>query len=900
MNKSKSKESLEFLSSIAVDYYKRHGKSRGIERYFRGVEEGSLRKLKKAASDGSLQSLHDDEDKYHPADKARSMEELKGSSSDSESSSEEVIHVADEAVQVSSSAKNESEPTKVNVNIESKVDVNMTPAPHQEVLSNTPIPNIYPTYIFPQAPPPQAAPPVIQKILYSMETQTSDVNEEPIEPLITPLKVPPPKEDTSPNSSIASKDQKLEWDSMADIGYCAEDPYSVCGAGELGTSEKKALKKFFTDKGMKLSSNVVVVRNTPRKAPPIPDETPKLEPKRGRDELRDRWKAVYAKYKDKYQESGSQTTINFETPDAKSTPMSIQKSAMEKSAQTSLIDLLSKSVQVGNDDQSSSGSFVYVKGDATSNQPPKRQSREVSSLTTNESSSIAKSRSSKSSQGEFNPKETFEDELKMAIALMNSVLESKSMATKLKKSLVSKIMQKIVNLKNTTVDEGASVRSEVSMRVSSKGQSSKELSSKELSSKEHFSKEHSSKKQSPKDQPQPPPPQEASKASSRQDTLSSGKSMICYDEVASAKPSPSSSKDSSEAASKKIENLVQESLQPMTNSEIDFQLAKESRNSSSLEVVQYVKKEKLAQLLWIEKEIKHLTELKKLLVDSKIYENLNSNSLKNRSRLQTPESIANSMEQRKDDFVKHYAESQKAVAQPIYTKPYSLYPAKEKKSSPNTDSTDEFISSGSCSIPVVTLTNTTTQPYELKSAAAATQTTNSLRRSQSIVKMKADKQMQTKPQSLAYSLSFTGPPQPKSKEQQVEELDDHDFRTLREHLSEKRPRVWGQMDERNRCIKELRRLRALRNEARKKLLLLTSEEMLRERMNRLPPPPLSQKRLFSTRALKLHTLKQCQNLSEVKEKKELEIVKNLRSKNRLVAGIFNKVSFLMFFFFLIF
>lgn len=52
---------------------------------------------------------------------------------------------------------------------------------------------------------------------------------------------------------------------------------------------------------------------------------------------------------------------------------------------------------------------------------------------------------------------------------------------------------------------------------------------------------------------------------------------------------------------------------------------------------------------------------------------------------------------------------------------------------------------------------------------------------------------------------------------------------------------------------------------------------------------LAQKRLFSTKALKLHTIKQCQNLPEVQRKKQIEMLNNLKKKNRFITDMFNKV-----------
>lgn len=82
----------------------------------------------------------------------------------------------------------------------------------------------------------------------------------------------------------------------------------------------------------------------------------------------------------------------------------------------------------------------------------------------------------------------------------------------------------------------------------------------------------------------------------------------------------------------------------------------------------------------------------------------------------------------------------------------------------------------------------------------------------------------------------------------------------------------------------------MRNEHRKKLLLLTSDKSLEGKLlSSLPELPLRTTRMFSTRALKLQTQKKVNKLTEVKQKKKEENLKNLKRKNRLMTEIFNKV-----------
>lgn len=83
--------------------------------------------------------------------------------------------------------------------------------------------------------------------------------------------------------------------------------------------------------------------------------------------------------------------------------------------------------------------------------------------------------------------------------------------------------------------------------------------------------------------------------------------------------------------------------------------------------------------------------------------------------------------------------------------------------------------------------------------------------------------------------------------------------------------------------------RALRNEHRSKLLLLTSEKSLEGKLfSSLPELPLKKTRIFSTKALKLQTKKVVKNLNEVQQKKKEENLKNLKKKTRLMTEIFNK------------
>lgn len=362
-------------------------------------------------------------------------------------------------------------------------------------LPEAPVPPIhafYPTYIFP--PPAQTIQVPTQKVVYSTDTQTTpqlpeqklmntsetqttykrdikdvetDITEEPIKPTVTNRKDTINPVNISPTSSVAFE-KNLEWDSWGDIGYHATShTFQACAASELDETEKQAVNRYCLEQGIEFQPNVIVVRNTPKSKKTIEkfDQQQSEAIKKRAIERKEQWKQIFKKYKDKYHESSSQTTLRFSNPGAQSTPKMNESKVSKKSnsnvidcsVQTSQIDLLCKSIQVetdidesnltepksDNNDTCNDSSFVFVKPakpiskKESSESKPKHKSRSQSTAAD----------STKSSSRKSTLDDSFENELKMAIALMNSVLESKSLHVALKKSLVVKIMQKIMNLK---------------------------------------------------------------------------------------------------------------------------------------------------------------------------------------------------------------------------------------------------------------------------------------------------------------------------------------------------------------------------------------------------------------------------------------------------------------------
>lgn len=188
----------------------------------------------------------------------------------------------------------------------------------------------------------------------SVEQQT----EEPIRPIVKPVQKKggnlnveetiDSTRDVSPVSSVASKGQRLEWDSLGDIGYNSSDKFYFCGAGDLNETEKRCLQKYFAKKGLNFDEKVVVVKNvqTPRK------DGKKVEQQQSDEQnkkmAKQKWQDVYQKYKEKYP-NPSDITLSMMNPEAQSTPKvaSFQNVPPKiiKSTQTSLVKILTKGVQ---------------------------------------------------------------------------------------------------------------------------------------------------------------------------------------------------------------------------------------------------------------------------------------------------------------------------------------------------------------------------------------------------------------------------------------------------------------------------------------------------------------------------------------------------------------------------
>lgn len=794
---------------------------------------------------------------------------------------------------------------------------------------------------------------------------------------------------------------------------------------ELGDNEMNALKTYFQRHGLQLPNEnlVVVIKNRQEGNP----DRQLSEIKRNKE----KWQKIYEKYKEKYHKSH----INFQSPDAQSTPK-VQEEMIsrmnEKSSQTSLVKNSGKSTQVEafSVQQSSKECQVTVdKGTLSS-----KHSLEQTDLYQNQSevaesfefiagsmkhqqrdkdSQLSSSKSDESQRdplGESSKSSTknedisnFDDSLKVAIALLNSLLESRHMKPELKRNLAGKVIQKIVQI-----------------------QTSRSIQTSTLGSSGIYPLSHSS--------------QSNSSAEIKQTKENVAKDLPAKD---------SSIKEISKSSSKRSrESVLKDCFKPMTQSEMIYNHSVEeepTKGSTSLkqvpkdQLLSYVKKEKESHLKWIEKEIEHLRNLRDLLKKNEsstsidpLYENLssllrqpeilekasesvelmpppstnpwnshanNKKTSKHRSKLLTPEphlslpsrdeSLTSFIDKKNRKFLEKY---EKQVYEEVYTRPYTakskqveaprvvkskpsskkthITSTKDVQTSTSLASSSVFESSDSISVPVNTNnTKSSTTHYrsevfdskEKKSSrsktklkVAETQTSDSICRTRPIFEAKKndeninfgttsttvtqrinrntnDKQQQAHPPSVKYTLTFDNKsranvreymslPQKTNSEYAISKsskeiynqiscstldnrhsedkenydadtiIDDDDEIDLQSCLTHKRPDIFTRFEERKRCIQKLKKLRALRNEHRKKLLLLTSDKSLEGKLlSNLPELPLKTTRMFSTKALKLQTQKKLKNSTENLQKKNDENLKNLKRKNRLMTEIFNKV-----------
>uniref|UniRef100_A0A182PZI4 ALMS motif domain-containing protein n=1 Tax=Anopheles farauti TaxID=69004 RepID=A0A182PZI4_9DIPT len=478
------------VTDLIMHYYMEHGRNRDLEKYLR------LRRMSNAtrsSSDGSLPCLDELQRRggcriaSERSGLGKSMENLatlrKKAEQQQQEESEKSLRNASAESAKSLQGNKSSTPDKAaagggavvagssdvkgvtvkekkvehksgrnfNFNLESVIEINLPPPPTitlgvPTVTSTTVAAPI--TYTQPETVAPSMKQLSPRIVVHENSTQTTVPEDDPIRPVV---KSQPPggnaeepldsTKDISPVSSIASNKQRLEWDSLGDIGYDSSERLQFCGAADLNETEKRCLQRYFARKGLTFDRSVIVVRQR--------DEKEKKPERRMED-----------------------ASITLSRPDAQSTPKVLpqtttkpkeQMSDGTKFTQTSLRAMESRGVQVTrrHDTQhqdkaiGTTDSYTLASVDAAesfeffSPSVPETENNTPSvaaSASTPAHSSSTRTTDSSSADGS-RPNQTlrptFDDEVKLGLTLYNSICELKSMPTGVKESLIDKIFRKL-------------------------------------------------------------------------------------------------------------------------------------------------------------------------------------------------------------------------------------------------------------------------------------------------------------------------------------------------------------------------------------------------------------------------------------------------------------------------
>lgn len=588
------------VSDSIVSYFWNHGHNRGIEKFLKlrsrsnsdssvnnlnNVKHRSIEKLTKSLENVSKNNSKDSMSNSKDSKLSASKKELRVENVKSNEFLENIDKTSDNNnIKVSVKQHSEKKTVKTkslyNFNVESIIEINMPTTFLQKVTQTKSLENL--------------------KSIVCSETQTSNAMAfiEELPESTTKLKNNLLAVSPSDSSVASISNKQMEWDALADIGY---EKYSLCNANELDDSEIKALKIYFYKQGKRFDEKVVVLRN---KNVDLQLECKKMEEEDHKHRLsvikknREKWQNIYEKYKEKYQ----QTKLDFtDVPPSTSTPKLMLQKKDEKSSQTSLIKNSSTSTQVSNEisnpnlltrnfiksdsellnlnesvgtefphESETAASFEFI---AMKKDKNKIKENRIKHSTTASSSSFASTTNNSTNM-------SFNEELQLAITLLKSLLDSKSMNSELKKNLASKIIQKIIRTQTSRSMQTSTIDKSDDMKINSYPFS---IVSEDISTNSKISRKNS-------------------KESSRSFNLKEFLQPQTVSEIEHQKESIPIKKNST--TSKNNSKSPKES---------SFRLSRPHYNRN-LNLIAYVKREKVSQLNWIENEIEHLNSLRKLLV----------------------------------------------------------------------------------------------------------------------------------------------------------------------------------------------------------------------------------------------------------------------------------------------
>uniref|UniRef100_A0A7G3B488 ALMS motif domain-containing protein n=1 Tax=Lutzomyia longipalpis TaxID=7200 RepID=A0A7G3B488_LUTLO len=674
---------------------------------------------------------------------------------------------------------------------------------------------------------------------------------------------------TSPTSSVISNKQRLEWDSLADIGY------EFCNLTEtqMSSQEKAVLRKFFTERGLQLNHPLILL-------------SPNIAGAKGSNVRKDGNDVERAPKPQK-----AVSKINFNEGEfSQSTPLRPPIAHEEKSSQTTSKEFLSKSVQAeksmlqeqNSEDQTPpqhpTGGLQETRGSFEFFGPPRiLQNKENISPTSSLKTSSSKSKNNTgdelrahissyldSSQAE----DDFQRNLQRATSLITLLMDSKSISAGTKKDLVRKIFDKLAK------------------SYRSRSQSKSEISSNSRTS-EHSRRFYVDEFQK----------SEFLKEWLKPLTNSSGDYRA--------------PEDASKPCSVVSQPLSKPQSQPVSEGSVRSQKTETSRKSSAKfsgnADDQGVSKETLAkelQLLRIDQEIEHLRGIRKMIlersnraqmdplqgIDDQKYEesalsaagtsswNSHCNMkqfVKNRSKLKTPsdhsEAVESSGSIPNSQNISQSISSGKYYSEPVELNYQGKVVAKSKKSiTPHSTTFSSLLSSSHDPLPAAPATAASVVPKRSTVKSAQTQTYDSIRGINNAV---MNKQQQTKLESIAYIIT-------------LDRAADKRVKGVQEYLVENRPGFVCSANERKNQIELQRQERHRRNDEREKLLKAKTLPM--HKLHSLLKPQRHSPKSNTSVIYKQKTRRKYNNLAEQIKKKEMEKTKTYRENIKMIQMMFNK------------
>lgn len=287
------------LSSTVLDYYNKFGQNRDLEKYLRLRRQNSS----KSSSDGSLYNFERTNSAAEAERVRKSLQKLnvseesgakvadrsllpeknvaETSASVKDKSSGQASAAAGEQIKIQKVLRKKSKSKSYNVSMESNIEINMPPPlpsyslpelANKVDINASDLLEPMPTRLQFQTSETQTIDPLLGAL-----PQTSKIVEPIVQQVVAQVedaiakRIPADEcaAETSPASSIASAKMRLEWDSMADVGYNRIIDFKSKSNSNLSTFEKDALTKFFARRGLNFDDNLVIIAS--------PDERSKLQ-----------------------------------------------------------------------------------------------------------------------------------------------------------------------------------------------------------------------------------------------------------------------------------------------------------------------------------------------------------------------------------------------------------------------------------------------------------------------------------------------------------------------------------------------------------------------------------------------------------------------------------------------